>query len=122
MAIARGILHLRGGSSSVRQSRGEEKHHHIKRGSIGTVGGKGVYCSPLGLKGGQFMTAVQQFVVSHPDLAEKSYGEAMAVSLLQAYPMSDTVDRDDALAVTAQGGRPHQSLKFEMLQPTLTPA
>jgi hypothetical protein len=32
------------------------------------------------------MTALEQFLVSHPDMAEKSYGEAMAVSLSQAYP------------------------------------
>ncbi len=32
------------------------------------------------------MAALEQFVVSHPDLAEKSYGEAVAMSLSQACP------------------------------------
>jgi hypothetical protein len=52
----------------------------------GTLGRKDVYCPPSGLKGGQIMTALEQFVVSHQDLADKSYGEAMALSLGQAYP------------------------------------
>jgi hypothetical protein len=52
----------------------------------GPLGGKEVYCPPPGLKGGQVMTALEQFVVSHPDLAEKPYGDAMAVSLSQTFP------------------------------------
>jgi hypothetical protein len=38
------------------------------------------------LKGGQVVTALEQFVVSHPDKAEKTYGEAMAASLSRAFP------------------------------------
>src|SRR5277367_4725260 len=50
----------------------------------GTLGGKEVYCPPPGLKGGQVMAALEQFVVSHPEEAEKTYGEAMAISLSRA--------------------------------------
>jgi hypothetical protein len=52
----------------------------------GTLGGKEVYCPPPGLKGGRVMTALEQFVVSLPDKAEKTYGEAMAASLSRAFP------------------------------------
>jgi|ERR1700722_351420 hypothetical protein len=54
--------------------------------SKGTLGGKEVYCPPQGLKGGQVMTTLDQFLVSNPDVAEKSYGDAMAASLSQAFP------------------------------------
>jgi len=52
----------------------------------GTLGGKEVYCPPQGLKGGQVMTTLDQFLVSNPDMAEKSYGDAMAASLSRAFP------------------------------------
>ena len=52
----------------------------------GTLGGKEVCCPPQGLKGGQVMTTLDQFVVSNPDIAEKSYGDAMATSLSRAFP------------------------------------
>jgi hypothetical protein len=52
----------------------------------GTLGGKEVYCPPQGLKGGQVMSALEQFLVSNPDMAEKSYGDAMAASLSRAFP------------------------------------
>jgi Rap1a immunity proteins len=52
----------------------------------GTLGGKEVYCPTPGLKGGQVMSALDQFLASNPDLAEKSYGDAMAASLSRAYP------------------------------------
>ena len=52
----------------------------------GTLGGKEVYCPPQGLKGGQAMTALDQFLVSNPDMAEKPYGDAMAASLSRAFP------------------------------------
>jgi hypothetical protein len=52
----------------------------------GTLGGKEVYCPPQGLKGGQVMTNLDQFLVSNPDMAEKSYGDAMAASLSRAFP------------------------------------
>jgi Ssp1 endopeptidase immunity protein Rap1a len=52
----------------------------------GSLGGKEVYCPPPGLKGGQVMTALEQFLASNPDLAERSYGDAMAMSLSKAFP------------------------------------
>jgi Ssp1 endopeptidase immunity protein Rap1a len=52
----------------------------------GTLGGKEVYCPPQGLKGGQVMTTLDQFLVSNPDMAEKTYGDAMAASLSRAFP------------------------------------
>lgn len=52
----------------------------------GTLGGKEVYCPPQGLKGGQVMTTLDQFLVSNPDMAEQSYGDAMAASLNRAFP------------------------------------
>jgi hypothetical protein len=52
----------------------------------GTLGGKEVYCPPPGLKGGQVMSALDQFLGSNPDMAEESYGDAMAASLSRAFP------------------------------------
>ena len=52
----------------------------------GTLAGKDVYCPPQGFKGGQVMAALDQFLVSNPALAEKSYGDAMAASLSRAFP------------------------------------
>jgi hypothetical protein len=52
----------------------------------GTLAGKEVYCLPQGLKGGQVMTTLDQFLVSNPDMAEKTYGDAMAASLSRAFP------------------------------------
>jgi hypothetical protein len=52
----------------------------------GTLGGKDVYCPPQGLNGSQVMTALEQFLESNPNMAEKSYGDAMAVSLNRAFP------------------------------------
>jgi hypothetical protein len=37
----------------------------------GTLAGKDVYCAPQGLKGGQVMAALDQFLLSNPDMAEK---------------------------------------------------
>jgi hypothetical protein len=52
----------------------------------GTLAGKEVYCPPQGLKGGQVMTALDQFLASNPSFAEKTYGDAMAISLSRAFP------------------------------------
>ena len=52
----------------------------------GTLGGKDVYCPPPQFKGGQVLTALEQFLGDHPDLAERSYGGAMAAALSRAYP------------------------------------
>jgi hypothetical protein len=47
---------------------------------------KDVYCPPQGLKGGQVMAALDQFLASNPNFAEKTYGDAMAISLSRAFP------------------------------------
>jgi len=52
----------------------------------GTISGKEVYCPPRGLKGAQVMTALDQFLRSNPNFAEKTYGDAMAVSLSRSFP------------------------------------
>jgi hypothetical protein len=52
----------------------------------GTLGEKEVYCAPPGLKGGQVMTALEQFIVSHPDKAEKTCGDATAMSFSREFP------------------------------------
>jgi hypothetical protein len=52
----------------------------------GTLAGKEVYCPPKAFKGGQAMAALDQFLASNPDMTEKSYGDAMAASLRQAFP------------------------------------
>ena len=36
--------------------------------------------------GGQVMTALDQFLASNPNFAEKTYGDAMAISLSRAFP------------------------------------
>jgi hypothetical protein len=52
----------------------------------GTLAGKEVYCPPQGLKGGQVMAALDQFLASNPNFAEKTYGDAMAISLSRVFP------------------------------------
>jgi hypothetical protein len=52
----------------------------------GTLAGKEVYCPPQGLKGGEVMTALDQFLAGNPNFAEKTYGDAMAMSLSRAFP------------------------------------
>jgi hypothetical protein len=52
----------------------------------GTLAGKEVYCPPQGLQGGQVMTALDQFLASNPNFADKTYGDAMAMSLSGAFP------------------------------------
>src|SRR5580700_10472228 len=47
----------------------------------GTLGGKEVYCPPQGLKGGEVITTLDQFLLSNSDIAEKPYGDAMPASL-----------------------------------------
>jgi hypothetical protein len=53
---------------------------------VGLVGGKEVYCPPPGLKGGQVMTTLDQFLASNPNMAERTYGDAMGASLTRAFP------------------------------------
>jgi hypothetical protein len=52
----------------------------------GTLAGKEVYCPPRELQGGQVTTTLDQFLASNPDFAEKTYGDAMAISLSRAFP------------------------------------
>src|SRR5580700_1725291 len=52
----------------------------------GTLAEKEIYCPPQGLKGGQVMTALDKFLASNPNFAEKAYGDAMAMSLSHAFP------------------------------------
>jgi hypothetical protein len=52
----------------------------------GTLAGKEVYCPPQGLEGAQVMAALDQFLASNPNFAEKTYGNAMAISLSRAFP------------------------------------
>jgi Rap1a immunity proteins len=52
----------------------------------GLVGGKVVYCPPPGLKGGQVMSAFGRFLEDHPEMAEKTYGDALAASLSREFP------------------------------------
>jgi hypothetical protein len=55
----------------------------------GTLTGKEVYCPPQGLKGGQVMTVLDQFLASNPNFAEKTYGDATAIALSRAFPCQD---------------------------------
>ncbi|HTV54972.1 MAG TPA: hypothetical protein VMI06_08640 [Terriglobia bacterium] len=52
----------------------------------GSLAEKEIYYPPPGLKGGQVMAVLDQFIATNPDLAEKSYGDAMAMSLSRAFP------------------------------------
>jgi hypothetical protein len=52
----------------------------------GTLAEKDVYCPPQGLTGGQVMRALEQFLPGNPNFAEKTYGDAMAISLTHAFP------------------------------------
>jgi hypothetical protein len=52
----------------------------------GTLFGMEIYCPPEGFKGGQVMTALNQFLASSWDLAEKSYGDGMAAAITHAFP------------------------------------
>jgi hypothetical protein len=52
----------------------------------GALAEKEVYCPLQGLKGGRVMTALDQFLASKPNFAEKTYGDAMAISLSRAFP------------------------------------
>jgi hypothetical protein len=40
----------------------------------GTLAGNEVYYPPRGLKGGEVMTALDEFLASNPNFAEKTYG------------------------------------------------
>ena len=54
----------------------------------GDAAGKRVYCASPGLKGGQIMSAFEQFLKDNPKMAVEPYGAAMAGTLIQAFPCS----------------------------------
>jgi hypothetical protein len=43
----------------------------------GSLAGKEIYRPPLGLKGRELMSAFEQFLADHPEMADKPYGDAM---------------------------------------------
>jgi hypothetical protein len=49
------------------------------------AGGKRVYCAPPDLKGGEIMSAFEEFLRDHPRMAEQPYGTAMAATLSQTF-------------------------------------
>jgi hypothetical protein len=49
-------------------------------------GGKEVYCPPSDLKGARAMSALERFIGGHPDMAEKTYRDALAESLAREFP------------------------------------
>lgn len=52
----------------------------------GSLVGNEVCCPPPDLKGQKIMTAFEQFLQDNPDLAERRYGDAMAATLVRAFP------------------------------------
>jgi len=52
----------------------------------GSLAGKEIYCPPSDFKGRQVMIALEKFVETNPDMAERPYGDAMAASLSRAFP------------------------------------
>jgi hypothetical protein len=78
--------HEKNVQSSCRSLYGSTDHLCSGLSWKGTLAGKEVYCPPQGFKGAQVMAALDQFLVSNPDMAEKSYGDAMAASLSRAFP------------------------------------
>ena len=54
--------------------------------AAGRLGGLDVICPPSDLGGKQIMSAHERFVDKNPDLADQSYGVAMAASLSHAFP------------------------------------
>ena len=52
----------------------------------GAAAGKRVYCASPDLKGGQIMSAFEQFLRDNPKMADEPYGAAMAETLSKAFP------------------------------------
>jgi Ssp1 endopeptidase immunity protein Rap1a len=48
--------------------------------------GRKVYCAPADLRGGQIMSAFEEFLRDNPKMAPQPYGVAMAATLSQAFP------------------------------------
>jgi hypothetical protein len=57
----------------------------------GTLAGTDVYWPPQGLKGDQVMTALDQFLASNSNFADKTYGDAW-----RCVPVPGTISRHDA--------------------------
>ncbi len=56
--------------------------------TAGSLSGKPVFCPPPGAKGGEALSALEQFLADHPEKADGPYGEALAASLAQEFPCS----------------------------------
>ena len=54
----------------------------------GDAAGKRVYCASPEIKGGQIMSAFEQFLRDNPKMADEPYGAAMAGTLSKAFPCS----------------------------------
>jgi Rap1a immunity proteins len=54
----------------------------------GNADGKRAYCASPDLKGGQIMSAFEQFLRENPNMADRPYGAAMAGTLSKAFPCS----------------------------------
>jgi Rap1a immunity proteins len=52
----------------------------------GDAAGKRAYCAAPDLKGGQIMSAFEEFLRDNPKLADEPYGAAMAGTLSKAFP------------------------------------
>jgi Rap1a immunity proteins len=52
----------------------------------GDAAGKRVYCASPDLKGGQIMSAFEEFLRDNPKMADEPYGAAMAETLSKAFP------------------------------------
>ena len=54
----------------------------------GDAAGKRVYCASPDIKGGQIMSAFEDFLRDNPKMADEPYGAAMAGTLSKAFPCS----------------------------------
>ena len=52
----------------------------------GDTAGKRAYCASPDLKGGQIMSALEDFLRDNPKMADEPYGAAMAETLRKAFP------------------------------------
>jgi Ssp1 endopeptidase immunity protein Rap1a len=52
----------------------------------GDAAGKRAYCASPNLKGGQIMSAFEEFLRDNPMMADQPYGAAMAGTLSKAFP------------------------------------
>jgi hypothetical protein len=54
----------------------------------GDAAGKRAYCASPDLKGGQIMSAFEEFLRDNPKMADEPYGAAMAATLSKSFPCS----------------------------------